>query len=204
MAAPYIVAIAGGSASGKTTMANRLIEEFGPQLCDVLAQDNYYIDQSSQFDHDGGNVNFDHPDALEFTLMAKHLASAKSQESFPLPHYDFSKHIRKDQTTLFRPKKIIFVDGILILSQQYLLKYFDLMIFVECPESIRFERRLKRDIEQRGRTEQGVREQFEKQVAPMHNLFVEPGKKLAHVVVTVQNFDQSVEEIKSLIHKAIL
>ena len=167
----YILGVAGGSGSGKTFFAQALAKKLGEQAF-VLYQDNYYIDQSHKF-------NFDHPDALDFDLMAEHLKSLKDGEDIRIPKYDFATHSRLEET-IFQPwKRVVIVDGILILTQPKLLEIFDDAIFVETPEDIRFARRLNRDVVERGRTPEGVKAQFEKQVKPMHDLFVEPSKKQA-------------------------
>lgn len=189
----YIVGIAGGSGSGKTTFANRLRAKLGEDHSVVLGQDSYYIDQSNKFDHDGGSVNFDHPESLEFSLMAKHLKELKQGNSINVPIYDFTTHTRKDSTKKLTPKKIIFVDGILIFSQPIVVDCLDFKIFIDCDEDLRFQRRLKRDTTERGRTPEGVKTQFHNQVKPMHDKFVEPSKTVACDIVGVESFDKKVE-----------
>jgi uridine kinase len=180
---PYIVGVAGGSGSGKTYFARELQRKLGIDNCSILYQDNYYIDQSHRFDGDGGSVNFDHPDSLEFTLLAKHLSKLKKGESVEVPLYEFATHKRLEKTLPFKPSKIILVDGILILNSPEVREQLDEAIFFDTPEELRFERRLHRDVNERGRTPEGVRKQFELQVRPMHNQFVEPSKKFAHTIV---------------------
>ena len=177
---PLIVGIAGGSGSGKTTFAKKLLETIGPEKAAVLLQDHYYHDQSAKFDGDGGSVNFDHPEALDFDLLAKHLCELKLGNTVDVPIYDFATHTRKVECTHFSPRPLILLDGILILSQPQVVKALDYSIFVDTPEPLRFERRLGRDIRERGRNEEGVRKQYQLQVLPMHNEFVEPSK--AHAV----------------------
>jgi uridine kinase len=188
-----IIGVAGGSGSGKTTFATRLQERLGPENCSVLGQDSYYIDQSKKFDHDGGSVNFDHPESLDFKLMGEHLQSLKKGHDIDVPIYDFATHTRSPETVHLRPKKIVFVDGILIFSQPNIVENLDYKVFIDCPEDLRFSRRLNRDVVERGRTEEGVKNQIEKQVKPMHDLFVEPSKRQACDTVSVDNFDQKVE-----------
>lgn len=185
-----IIGIAGGSGSGKTTFAQKLKNALGSN-CEIILQDSYYLDQSEKFDKDGGAVNFDHPDALEFTLLAKHLISLKNGKSVEVPEYDFSNHTRTNKTTSFKPVKIILVDGILLYSQKKVIDCLDYKFFVDCPEDIRYSRRLKRDMSERGRTEEGVKAQFQAQVKPMHDLFVEPSKRYADNIITIDNFDRS-------------
>lgn len=184
----FILAVAGGSGSGKTFFAQALAKKLGDKAF-VLYQDNYYIDQSHRFDFDGGSVNFDHPEALDFDLMAEHLKELKNGEDIRIPKYDFATHSRK-QETIYQPwKRVVIVDGILILTQPKLLDIFDESIFVETPEEIRFARRLNRDVVERGRTPEGVKAQFEKQVKPMHDLFVEPSKNQATYISSGVDMD---------------
>jgi len=185
---PYIIAIAGGSGSGKTTFARRLYELLGESEAVCLGQDSYYIDQSQHFDGDGGKVNFDHPDALDFPLLKTHLEMLRRGESIEVPIYDFATHKRIEKTQTIHPHKIIIVDGILLLSIDYLRPLFDRCVFMDTDEELRFERRLKRDVAERGRTGIGVYRQFFKQVKPMHDQFVEPFKKSADLLVTPENF----------------
>lgn len=190
-----IIAITGGSGSGKTTFARNLLSEIGDERCALIYQDSYYIDQSSKFDRDGGAVNFDHPDALDFNLMAKHLKDLKEGLSVQVPIYDFATHSRKKEAQEFSSKEIILVDGILILSQEVLRPYFDRAIFIDCPEDLRFERRLNRDVVERGRTPEGVKAQFTSQVKPMHDQFVEPSRKFATRVVNQDDFQAALEVV---------
>lgn len=191
-----ILGVAGGSGSGKTTFA-RLLHEALPQgRSEILAQDHYYIDQSHRFDGDGGSVNFDHPDSIDFELLAEHLHLLKSGRPVNVPRYDFVTHSRLEQTALLEPRPLIIVDGILLLSQEKVRQALCLSIFVDTPEPLRFERRLKRDIQERGRTPEGVRKQYLNQVLPMHNQFVEPSKSHAtHTVSDSDGFDELLEQM---------
>lgn len=179
----WVIAIAGGSGSGKTTLAAKIKRSLGENNCVVVGQDSYYIDQSAKFDHDGGAVNFDHPSALDFNLMAQHLKQLKGGQDVEIPIYDFASHKRLPKKHLILHRPIILVDGTLILSQPVLLSVFDESVFIEVSEDIRFQRRLKRDVEQRGRTPDGVREQFFRQVKVMHDEFVEPSKYNASILI---------------------
>ncbi|WP_372651856.1 uridine kinase [Halobacteriovorax sp.] len=189
-----IVGVAGGSGSGKTTFARRLREKLGESECCVLGQDSYYFDQSKRFDHDGGAVNFDHPDSIDFNLLAKHIAELKKGNSVNVPIYDFATHSRSSEGDTLSPRRLIFVDGILIFSQPQVVEELDYKIYMDCPEDLRFERRLYRDVHERGRTKEGVRNQFYKQVKPMHDLFVEPSKDVACDIINVENFDDRVKQ----------
>jgi uridine kinase len=176
---PIIVAIAGGSGSGKTTLARKIRQNLGQDKCSILSQDHYYHDQSHKFDGDGGSVNFDHPSSLDFDLLAEHLGQLKKGLSIQVPVYDFVTHRRKKEYELMFPSSVIVLDGTLLFSQPKILEKLDYKLFVDVPESVRFERRLKRDVQERGRTPDGVRKQFESQVKPMHDQFIEPSKKFA-------------------------
>jgi uridine kinase len=180
---PVLIGVAGGSGSGKTYFANDLSKSLGAACTTVVLQDNFYIDQSSKFDFDGGSVNFDHPDAIEFSLLAKHLRALKSGEATEIPTYDFATHKRKKETLLIKPAPVILVDGILILHIPEVRELFDETIFFDTDEALRFQRRLKRDVAERGRTPEGVHEQFHRQVKPMHDQFVQPSMSFAKHIV---------------------
>tara|TARA_B100000287_G_scaffold144161_2_gene136035 strand:+ start:4148 stop:4765 length:618 start_codon:yes stop_codon:yes gene_type:complete len=182
-----VIAISGGSGSGKTTLANKIMTLFEEKECEIISQDNYYIDLSEKFDHDGGSLNFDHPDMLEFSLLANHLKKLKENKEVMIPTYDFSTHSRKKDTQKINPKKIILVDGILILNSKELVDIFDLKIFIDVPDKIRLERRMFRDINERERTADGVINQWEKQVLPMHKKYVETSAKFANIIVSGEN-----------------
>lgn len=195
-----VIGVAGGSGSGKTFFAERLFEYLGEEECSILYQDNYYHDQSHRFDFDGGSVNFDHPESIDFNLLSEHLQKLKSGHSVSVPSYDFKTHKRLPSTYQLRPKKFIILDGILILSQKSVREQLTHSVFVDTSESLRFERRLKRDVQERGRTEEGVRSQFLKQVKPMHDLFVEPSKSFASFLVHEgQDFDSQFRLFVSLL-----
>lgn len=178
----FILGVAGGSGSGKTYFAKELQNALGEHST-IVYQDNFYIDQSHRFDHDGGSVNFDHPESLDLKLLAKCLSELKSGLATKIPIYDFKTHSRGEEQLYIEPTKIVIVDGILIFHPDYLREQFDEMIFFDTPESLRFERRLERDVNERGRTPEGVKAQFLKQVKPMHDEFVEPSKFHAHTIV---------------------
>lgn len=181
--AVQVIAIAGGSGSGKTTFARRLVTALGAERVAILSQDSYYRDQSARFDGDGGAVNFDHPEALDFALLGIHLEALKRGETVQVPIYDFPTHKRKAQTHPLDPRPVVLVDGTLVLSQTHLVGYFDHSVFLDVPENVRFARRLKRDVHERGRGPEGVKRQFERQVAPMHDQFVQPSSANARLVI---------------------
>lgn len=190
--APQIIGISGGSGSGKTYFAKALKEALNrrSKVCEIIYQDSYYIDQSSKFDFDGGSVNFDHPSSLDFDLLAKHLVLLKQGHGIDVPVYDFVTHSRKSECERVESLPVILVDGILIFHPPELREIFDERVFFETPEALRFSRRLERDVVERGRKEEGVRQQFQRQVKPMHDQFVEPTIVFADTVVRdVGDFD---------------
>ena len=179
-----VIAIAGGSGSGKTTFARMLQANLGEHMASIVAQDFYYYDLSSKFDFDGGSVNFDHPSSIEFGLMAKDLRKLKDGTNVQIPRYDFKTHTRIPATQAAVARPIILVDGILILSQPDLREIFDFIFFIDTQEELRFKRRLQRDVKERGRTPEGVYHQFYAQVKPMHDLYVEPSRIWADRVIS--------------------
>jgi uridine kinase len=190
-----IIGISGGSGSGKTTFSRLLAERIGPEHCSILAQDSYYIDQSARFTGDGETVNFDHPSALDFPLLAVHLQALRNGEQVQVPIYDFVTHTRKVETTPFPPKRIVILDGTLILSQPPIRALLDVSLFIRTSEQVRFDRRYQRDLVERGRQPEGIRKQFFRQVKPMHDEFVEPSAAFASEVISGEvDFGKAVEE----------
>ncbi len=189
---PYILGVAGGSGSGKTYFAKALHRLLGDEKCEIVYQDNFYFDQSKKFDFDGGSVNFDHPSSIDFQFLANCLSQLKSGVSTEIPTYDFATHSRPLKTVTVKPKKMIIVDGILIFHSEEVRSMLDGRLFFDTPESIRYQRRLERDVTERGRTPEGVLNQFQKQVKPMHDQFVEPSMRFAQDVVrTLAEFEQN-------------
>ncbi len=192
---PILLGVAGGSGSGKTYFARALRERLGLAQCEIVYQDNFYIDQSKRFDFDGGSVNFDHPESIDFDLLAEKLSELKTGVQVQIPIYDFATHARRTETLPIAPKHVVIVDGILIFHAAQVRGLFDEMIFFDTPEELRYQRRLERDVRERGRTPDGVLNQFMKQVKPMHDLFVEPSKVHAHTLVhDIGSFETSLEE----------
>lgn len=180
---PIIIGVSGGSGSGKTYFAEALRQRLSPARCSLVFQDNFYIDQSNRFDFDGGSVNFDHPDSIDFDLLIERLQGLKAGKSVEIPIYDFVTHRRKAEVLVVQPTPVILVDGILIFHSPELRQLFNHLVYFDTAESLRFSRRLERDVKERGRTPDGVRQQFYRQVKPMHDQFVEPAKIFASTVV---------------------
>lgn len=178
-----IIGICGGTGSGKTTVANRILESVDAREVAVLQQDSYYRNlQDMPLDFRSA-VNFDHPDALDNDLLVKHIRLLKNGQAVELPLYDFRTHTRQAETRRIEPKPIVIVEGILIFADARLRSEFDIRIFVDTPDDIRFIRRLQRDVADRGRTVESVIEQYLSTVRPMHMEFVEPSKRDADIII---------------------
>lgn len=184
---PFLLGVSGGSGSGKTYFARDLVRLLGQHICEIVYQDNFYIDQSQRFDFDGGSVNFDHPSSIDFNLLAKCLENLKCGNPTEIPVYDFATHKRKPEKLTIAAKPLIIVDGILIFHFEGVRRLFDDLIFFDTAEELRFQRRLERDMTERGRTRDGVHKQFYNQVKPMHDAFVEPSKIHAKNVVNSES-----------------
>jgi uridine kinase len=178
-----IIGIAGGTGSGKTTVANRILESVSADEVVFIQQDLYYRDlKDLPLDYRNA-ANFDHPDAVDNELLINHLKKLNAGESVELPIYDFRTHSRLPATTRVEPKPIVILEGILILAEPRLLEQMDIKVFVDTPDDIRFIRRLRRDLAERGRTVDSVIDQYIATVRPMHIQFVEPSKRFADVII---------------------
>ena len=180
---PLVIAIAGGSGSGKTTVANVILQRVGPHRIAYLQHDSYYRELTGLAPAQRSVVNFDHPDSLETELLVEHIQLLKSYQPVNVPVYDFTTHSRTGETVEVTPHRVIIVEGILILAVPELRKLFDVKIFVDTDSDIRFIRRLKRDLEERGRTTEAVVQQYLNTVRPMHLEFVDPSKRYADVII---------------------
>jgi len=183
MTKPLIIGVAGGSGSGKTTVVNTISKTLGDNKHLLLQHDSYYRDLKHLPFDERIKYNFDHPASLETELLIRHINALGKGYPIEVPRYDFSKHIRKEETTPLTPKDVILVDGILIFSEPDLLELMDVKIFVDTDDDIRLLRRLKRDINERGRSVESVIEQYQKFVRPMHLEFVQPSKRYADVII---------------------
>jgi uridine kinase len=180
---PIVIGIAGGTGSGKTTVANVILKRVGAEKIAFLPHDAYYKDLAELPVAQREVINFDHPDSLETELLVVHLKSLKRGQSIESPIYDFTAHQRTAETTRVDPQPVILVEGILVFADADLRRVFDVKIFVDTPADIRFIRRLQRDILERGRTVDSVIRQYESTVRPMHQEFVEPSKRHADVII---------------------
>jgi uridine kinase len=178
-----IIGICGGTGSGKTTVANRILQAVGAHEVAFIQQDSYYRDLDQMPLDYRSKVNFDHPDAIDNDLLVAHVRSLRAGETVELPIYDFKNHVRRKETLRLEPKLITILEGILIFDESRLLAEMDVKVFVDTPDDIRFIRRLRRDIVERGRTMDSVIEQYLASVRPMHQQFVEPSKRFADVII---------------------
>ena len=184
-----LIGIAGGTGSGKTSIANYLLNKFGSEQLIVIEQDSYYKNNSALSIDERNQQNFDHPDAIDIELFNKQLVSLLGGKSVEIPIYDFSIHNRRNQRQFVKPCRIIVIEGILTLYFESLRKLMNIKVFVDTPDNIRFTRRLSRDVKERGRTIKSVTNQYEKTVKPMYDQFVKPSRDLADIIITdgVQN-----------------
>lgn len=180
---PMIIGICGGTGSGKTTIARKIVEAVGKENVILVEQDSYYRNLADMPLDERHQSNFDHPDSIDSDMLVNHLKRLKSGHSVEMPVYDFKSHTRSDQTEHIPPKPVVIVEGILIFSETRVLDLLDVRIFVDTPDDIRFIRRLRRDITERGRTVESVIAQYFATVRPMHFEFVEPSKRNADIII---------------------
>jgi len=186
------VGITGGTGSGKTTISEELKKEFGESDIGFISQDSYYNDNGNLSFDEKNKINFDHPDAVDFELMINHLNLLKNGKNINQPIYSFIYHNRTEKTKLLKPKKIMIIEGLLILNDIKLRDLIDHKVFVDAPKNLRIKRRLDRDINQRGRTAEEVIELFNSRLNKMHNLYVEPMKKICDIIID-NNKENSLE-----------
>ena len=179
----FIVGIAGGTGSGKTTITKIIANDLGESKVAVINHDSYYRDVSTFGGLTPEDINYDHPEALETNLLIEHISYLKNSEPIQKPIYDFATHTRKKETQYVEPKPVIIIDGILIFCDERLRSLFDLKIFVDTDADERFIRRLRRDIKSRGRSIESVTNQYLSSVKPMHLQFVEPSKRWADIII---------------------
>ena len=187
---PIIIGVAGGTGSGKTTVASRILERVGAEHITYIAHDAYYRDLGHLPERLRAQVNFDHPDALETELLIEHLKKLRAGEPVEIPIYDFTTHTRTERTRDVEVAPVVIVEGILVFVEAELRKLFDVKIYIDTDADVRFIRRLRRDIEERDRSVESVCEQYLSTVRPMHLEFVEPSKRYADVIIPEGGFNE--------------
>lgn len=178
-----IIGICGGTGSGKTTIARRIVDEVGAENVILLEQDSYYRNLVDMPLDERHLANFDHPDSIDSDMLVNHLKRLKDGLTVEMPVYDFKTHTRTGEVDILHPKPVVMVEGILIFAEPRILDQLDIRVFVDTPDDIRFIRRLQRDIRERGRTTESVIEQYFATVRPMHEEFVEPSKRHADMII---------------------
>ena len=194
----YIIGVTGGTGSGKTTIINKITKESGIKEICYLSSDSYYKDNSKLEFEKRDKLNYDTPEAIDFNLLINHISDLKKGLEINVPNYCFSTHLRLKNTSLFFPKKILIIEGILILTNKELRESINYNIFLDCPRNIRFERRLKRDVSERNRNYEDVVNLFKNRLDSMHELYVEPVKKYCDLIIDT-SYEADVSEIVKLI-----
>ena len=183
VSSPFVIGVAGGSGSGKTTVVRRIVESLGGGHVSLLEHDRYYRDRADLRLEERAALNYDHPDSLETDLLVNHVVDLRAGRPVEKPVYDFARHQREPATETVHPRRAIIVEGILIFTDPALRRLMDVKVFVDADDDTRFIRRLQRDIAERGRTVTSVIEQYLGTVKPMHLDFVEPSKRYADVII---------------------
>jgi uridine kinase len=204
---PVVIGVAGGTGSGKTTVVDEIVRRLGPDDVAVIQHDSYYRDRSRLPPEERARINYDHPDALETPLLVAHVKALQAGQPVEVPVYDFPSHTRSPEVVPLAPRRVVILEGILVLAEPALRALMDIRVFVDTDADIRMIRRLRRDMRDRGRTLDSVVEQYLETVRPMHMEFVEPSKRHAHVIVpeggeNLVAVDMLVARILSLAHGA--
>ena len=186
---PLVIGIAGGSGSGKTTVAQQILNRVGTDQIAFIQHDSYYKDLSGLPPTQHATINFDHPNSLDTNLLIQHIISLRDGKPIEVPIYDFSTDSRTGRTFRVEPHRVVLVEGILIFTDAALRELFDIKIFVDTDSDIQFIRRLERDITERGRTTESVIKQYQATVRPMHLEFVEPSKRYADIIIPQGGFN---------------
>ena len=199
-----IIGIAGGTGSGKTTVVQQIISQLPKDEVCVISQDSYYKDTSHLTYEQRIAINFDHPNSIDFALLAEHLALLRDNKPVEQPVYSFVDHNRTKETVTTYPKKVIIVEGILILTHPEIREHFDIKIYVHADSDERLIRRLKRDIAERGRDLEEVLTRYQTTLKPMHQQFIEPTKEFADVIIPTNRYNTvGVDLIRSIIHQKL-
>lgn len=200
-----IIGIAGGTGSGKTTVVQQIMNELPSEEVGIISQDSYYRQTSGLSYEDRAKINFDHPNAIDFELMAEHLAALKAGNAIEQPVYSFITHNRTTDTIITHPRKVMIVEGILILGDARLRDMFDIKIFVYADPDERLIRRLKRDIAERGRDMEEVLNRYQNTLKPMHEQFIEPTKAHADIIIPHDRYNTvAIDVVRAVIHQRLI
>ncbi|HMU35013.1 MAG TPA: uridine kinase [Pyrinomonadaceae bacterium] len=199
-----IIGICGGTGSGKTTIARAIVDAVGSENVVLVEQDSYYRNLADMPLDDRHHANFDHPDAIDSDLLVNHVKRLKLGQPIDMPIYDMVTHTRSDRVDVIEPRPVVIVEGILIFAEPRILELLDVRVFVDTPDDVRLIRRLRRDINERGRTFERTLDQYEKTIRPMHFEFVEPSKRFADVIIPEGGqTDTSVSMLCSLVREKL-
>lgn len=199
------IGIAGGTGCGKTTVVNQIIEELPSNEVGIISQDSYYRDLSNLSYEERSRINFDHPRAIDFELLETHLRELKAGNSIQQPVYSFVDHNRTQQTIETHPRKVMIIEGILIMTQPEIRDMFDIKIFVHADSDERLIRRLKRDITERGRDLSEVLERYQNTLKPMHDQFIEPTKEFADIIIPNNKYNTvAIEIVRTIISEKLV
>ncbi len=199
-----IIGIAGGTGCGKTTVVNQILKELPEGEVCIISQDSYYQDTSHLSYDERVKINFDHPRSIDFDLLAQHLKALKNNEAIHQPVYSFVKHNRTGDTILTHPRKVMIVEGILILTNPELREMFDIKIFVHADSDERLIRRLKRDISERGRDLDEVLTRYKTTLKPMHDQFIEPMKEYADIIIPNNHYNTvAIDIVRTIINEKL-
>ncbi|CAM8664502.1 Udk Uridine kinase [Comamonadaceae bacterium] len=200
---PFVIGVAGGSGSGKSTVTREVLASIGSGMASVVYQDDYYCDQTHLAPEERVKTNYDHPDAFDWPLMVQHMQALRRGEAIDMPTYDFVTHNRAPSTVVVNPAPVIVIEGLFALFDPELRKMMSLKIFVDTAADVRFIRRLQRDITERGRSTESVIAQYLETVRPMHKQFIEPTKRHAHVILPHGANDPAVDIITTKVKTLI-
>lgn len=200
-----IIGIAGGTGSGKTTVVHQIMNELPHTEVGIIAQDSYYKESTNESYEERAKTNFDHPRAIDFDLLVSHLKELKAGKTIHQPVYSFATHNRTDDTIVTHPRKVMIVEGILILSNPELRDLFDIKIFVHADSDERLIRRLKRDISERGRDMEEVLNRYQTTLKPMHQQFIESTKTYADIIIPNDKYNTvAIDVVRAVINQRIL
>jgi len=199
-----VIGIAGGTGSGKTTVVQQIMNELPSEEVGIISQDSYYKQTNGLTYEDRARINFDHPNAIDFELLTEHLAELKAGRNVEQPVYSFITHNRTSDTIITHPRKVMIVEGILILSDARLRDMFDIKIFVHADPDERLIRRMKRDIAERGRDMEEVLNRYQNTLKPMHEQFIEPTKAYADIIIPHDKYNTvAIDVVRAVIHQRL-